>query len=41
MIGEALTGDFFDSKRVELGERTGALADRYPLYPRLAEPIVA
>ena len=35
-IGEALTGDFSESKRSELSERTRALAERYPLYPQLA-----
>ena len=38
VIGEALTGDFSDAKRAELSERTRALAERYPLYPQLAEP---
>jgi glycine hydroxymethyltransferase len=38
VIGEALTGDFSQAKRVELSERTRALAERYPLYPHLAEP---
>jgi glycine hydroxymethyltransferase len=37
VIGEALTGDFSDAKRAELSERTSALAERYPLYPQLAE----
>jgi len=32
----ALTGDFSDSARAELGDRTRALAERYPLYPHLA-----
>jgi glycine hydroxymethyltransferase len=41
VIGEALTGDFSDAKRVELLERTSALAERYPLYPQLAEPAAA
>jgi glycine hydroxymethyltransferase len=35
VIGEALTGDFTDSLRAELSERTRALAERYPLYPQL------
>ncbi|HEX3617169.1 MAG TPA: serine hydroxymethyltransferase, partial [Solirubrobacteraceae bacterium] len=39
-IGEVITaalseGDF-DSRKAELSERTGALADRYPLYANLA-----
>jgi glycine hydroxymethyltransferase len=38
VIGEALTGDFSDPKRAELSERTRVLAERYPLYPQLAEP---
>ena len=41
MIGEALTGEFSDSHRADLTERTRALADRHPLYPQLAEPAVA
>ena len=40
MIGEALTGDFSDSKRAELSERTRTLAERYPLYPQLAPAAV-
>jgi glycine hydroxymethyltransferase len=38
VIGDALTGDFTDAKRAELSERTRTLAERYPLYPQLAEP---
>ena len=38
VIGEALTGDFSQAKRMELSERTRALAERYPLYPHLVEP---
>ena len=41
VIGEALGGDFSDAKRNELSERTAALADRFPLYPQLAEPVPA
>jgi glycine hydroxymethyltransferase len=41
VIGEALTGEFSDSHRAELSERTRALAEKYPLYPQLAEPAVA
>ena len=41
VIGEALGGDLTDAKRAELSERTAALAERYPLYPQLAEPAVA
>ena len=40
VMAAALTGDFSDSARSELSERTRALADRYPLYPQL-EPAVA
>jgi glycine hydroxymethyltransferase len=36
LIAEALTGDWSDSLRGELGERTKAIAERYPLYPQLA-----
>jgi hypothetical protein len=36
VIGAALTGNFSDAKRVELSERTQALAERYPLYPQLS-----
>ncbi|MBA2506567.1 MAG: serine hydroxymethyltransferase [Thermoleophilaceae bacterium] len=35
LIGEALTSDFTDSTRTELGERAKAVAERYPLYPQL------
>ncbi len=38
VIGEALSGDFTEAKKAELSDRTGALAERYPLYPQLAEP---
>jgi glycine hydroxymethyltransferase len=41
VIGEALTGGFSDSDRADLGERTRALADKYPLYPQLVESAVA
>jgi len=41
VIGEALGGDLDDAKRTELTERTSALADKHPLYPQLAEPVVA
>src|SRR5918998_259583 len=41
VIVEALTGDFSGAKRAELSERTRTMADRYPLYPQLAEPAVA
>jgi glycine hydroxymethyltransferase len=38
VIAEALTGEFSEGARAELGERTRALADRYPLYPQLTAP---
>jgi glycine hydroxymethyltransferase len=38
VIGEALTGDFSESARAELSERTRALSERHPLYPQLAAP---
>jgi glycine hydroxymethyltransferase len=38
VIGEALTGDFSEDKKSELSERTRALAERYPLYPQIAQP---
>jgi glycine hydroxymethyltransferase len=41
VIGEALAGEFSEAQRTDLGERTAALAERYPLYPQLAEPAVA
>ncbi len=40
VITEALTGDFSDSARSELSERTRTLAERYPLYPQLAPAAV-
>ena len=36
VIAETLTGDFSDSAKAELSDRTRALAERYPLYPQLA-----
>jgi glycine hydroxymethyltransferase len=41
VIGEALIGDFTDSLRTDLSERTRALAERYPLYPHLLTPAAA
>jgi glycine hydroxymethyltransferase len=35
VIAAALTGGFGDAERAELGERTRALAERFPLYPHL------
>jgi glycine hydroxymethyltransferase len=35
IIAEALTGDWSDSLRGDLSERTRALAERHPLYPQL------
>lgn len=40
VIGAALTGDFSESTRAELSERTRVLAERYPLYPHLAAAAV-
>ena len=40
VMAEALTGDFSDSTKAELTERTRALAERYPLYPQLAPAAV-
>ena len=40
VIGAALTGDFSDTKKAELSERTRALAERHPLYPQLAPATV-
>ena len=41
VIGEALSGEFSDSDKAELAERSRALAERHPLYPQLAESAVA
>ena len=41
IVATALTGDFGDSVRAELSERTRALAERYPLYPELAKSVAA
>jgi glycine hydroxymethyltransferase len=35
VIAEALTGDWSESLRSDLSERTRALAERHPLYPQL------
>ena len=41
VIGETLTAsDWGDAQRSELGERTRALGERYPLYPHLAAAAV-
>jgi glycine hydroxymethyltransferase len=40
VIGAALTGDFSDTKRGELSERTQSLAERHPLYPQLSPTAV-
>ena len=40
VMAETLTGDFSDSARAELSERTRTLAERYPLYPQLAPAAV-
>jgi hypothetical protein len=41
VIGAALSGEFSDAKQADLSRRTAALAERFPLYPQLAEPVVA
>jgi glycine hydroxymethyltransferase len=41
VIGAALSGEFSDAKQADLSRRTTALAERFPLYPQLAEPVVA
>ena len=40
IIGETLTGDFTDTAKADLSERTKTLAARYPLYPQLAAAAV-
>jgi glycine hydroxymethyltransferase len=40
VIAEALTGEFDDSAKGELSERTRVLAERHPLYPQLAPAAV-
>ena len=40
VIGAALTGDFGDTERAELSERTRALAEQFPLYPHLTPAAV-
>jgi glycine hydroxymethyltransferase len=40
VIAEALTGEFSDAVKSDLGERTRALADRHPLYPQLSPAAV-
>ena len=40
VIAQTLTGDFGDSQRSELSERTRALAERYPLYPQFSPAAV-
>ena len=39
-IARALTGDFSDTERSELAERTRALTERYPLYPQFSPAAV-
>src|SRR5690349_8288564 len=41
VIGEALTGDWSESLRSDLSERTRALAERHPLYPQLTAQAAA
>ena len=38
VIAEALTGDFGETEKAELSERTRVLAERFPLYPHLNSP---
>jgi glycine hydroxymethyltransferase len=40
LVAEALTGEFDDSARADLSERTRTLAERHPLYPQLAPAAV-
>jgi glycine hydroxymethyltransferase len=39
IVAEALTGDFSETQRTDLADRSRALADRHPLYPQLAKPV--
>jgi glycine hydroxymethyltransferase len=41
IVAAALTGDFSESLRAELADRTRALVERYPLYPELARQAAA
>ena len=38
IMGQALAGEWSDSVRDELAERTRALAEKHPLYPQLLQP---
>jgi glycine hydroxymethyltransferase len=40
VIVETLTGQFGESERADLSERSRALAERYPLYPQLTPAAV-
>jgi glycine hydroxymethyltransferase len=40
IIAETLTAEDFEVRRGELGERAGAIAERYPLYPGLGAAAV-
>jgi glycine hydroxymethyltransferase len=40
VIAAALTGPFSPDERDDLGDRTRALADRFPLYPQLTPAVV-
>jgi glycine hydroxymethyltransferase len=40
VISQTLTGDFSDSAKAELSERTRALAEAHPLYPQLSPAAV-
>jgi glycine hydroxymethyltransferase len=41
IIAEALSADSFEARQGELSERAAAVAERYPLYPRLGAAAVA
>jgi hypothetical protein len=40
VIVVTLTGQFGESERADLSERSRALAERYPLYPQLTPAAV-
>jgi glycine hydroxymethyltransferase len=41
IIAEALTAEMFEDRQAELAERASAIAERYPLYPRLGRAAAA
>ncbi|HYI80679.1 MAG TPA: serine hydroxymethyltransferase [Thermoleophilaceae bacterium] len=41
IVATALTGDFDESVRAELSERTRILAERFPLYPDISAAVLA